>query len=655
MIEYKAKPEYFIVGTLEGLLLFKKENSDNYIVKIIKSFVENVRWFGIDENHNIWSEKDLFEPDTKLNEQINNKDVWISNYDNEENIWFCGQEIMGGLIKNNDTYEYNHTPFHRFKASLLQHLYAYNSDTILFCFPEQSYLYYPKIEKNYKPALPCLIRKVEFLNTDDSLNVIFGGTYNTENGYITKQTKDFIPEIEYNKNSLRFQFSAPVYEKPEELKFSYYLEGYEEHWREWNKISFKEYTNLKEGKYIFHIKAKNIYELETEEAIYEFVILCPWYRTILSYIAYFIIAVLFIALLIKLFTIRLEKQKNKLEKTVLERTSEIRQQKEEILVQNENLLQQKEEIQTQKEEISVQADNLKEANVEILSQNEKIELAYNNIKNLSKIGRKIISNLNLQEIFNIAYDNTITILELNTFAIGIYNDKINVINFIGTIINSENQEFYSQKLSDDLLSNKCFNEQVEFIDAQIKTKNIKISAELNYKQGSFILLPLKVKDKKIGVIYIQNNKHEYYTDYHLNMLRNISNYISIAIDNADTYRIIKNQHTQIQSSVRYAKTIQTAILPLNEKIKQNLDCFIIYRPKDIVSGDFYWYAEIKSEKNEEFKKSNELNTDRILHSSFFILHSSFFTLNSSLFCSGRLHWSRDTRSFHEYDRKLITF
>ena len=53
---------------------------------------------------------------------------------------------------------------------------------------------------------------------------------------------------------------------------------------------------------------------------------------------------------------------------------------------------------------------------------------------------------------------------------------------------------------------------------------------------------------------------------------------------------IKNKH--ITDSIRYAKRIQNAILPPDNYVKQLLPkSFILYRPKDIVSGDFYWMTK----------------------------------------------------------------
>jgi CheY-like chemotaxis protein len=55
---------------------------------------------------------------------------------------------------------------------------------------------------------------------------------------------------------------------------------------------------------------------------------------------------------------------------------------------------------------------------------------------------------------------------------------------------------------------------------------------------------------------------------------------------------IKNEN--INSSIRYAKTIQSALLPDIETIKNDFrDFFLLYKPRSIVSGDFYWYHKIK--------------------------------------------------------------
>jgi serine phosphatase RsbU (regulator of sigma subunit)/HAMP domain-containing protein len=55
---------------------------------------------------------------------------------------------------------------------------------------------------------------------------------------------------------------------------------------------------------------------------------------------------------------------------------------------------------------------------------------------------------------------------------------------------------------------------------------------------------------------------------------------------------IEQYFVQVTDSIKYAKKIQEAILPPESYVKKLLpESFILYRPKDIVSGDFYWLGE----------------------------------------------------------------
>ena len=65
------------------------------------------------------------------------------------------------------------------------------------------------------------------------------------------------------------------------------------------------------------------------------------------------------------------------------------------------------------------------------------------------------------------------------------------------------------------------------------------------------------------------------------------------IELAHTELEVKNK--EITDSIQYAKRIQSAILPSEKVVKEYLrDSFILYKPKDIVAGDFYWLETIKT-------------------------------------------------------------
>lgn len=60
---------------------------------------------------------------------------------------------------------------------------------------------------------------------------------------------------------------------------------------------------------------------------------------------------------------------------------------------------------------------------------------------------------------------------------------------------------------------------------------------------------------------------------------------------------IEKQNRDIIGSIRYAQRIQSAMLPTNTYIKNMLpQSFVMFIPRDIVSGDFYWAAEVNGKK-----------------------------------------------------------
>jgi len=56
--------------------------------------------------------------------------------------------------------------------------------------------------------------------------------------------------------------------------------------------------------------------------------------------------------------------------------------------------------------------------------------------------------------------------------------------------------------------------------------------------------------------------------------------------------ILEEAHKEITDSIKYAKRLQDAILPPLELVKEILpQSFILFQPKDVVSGDFYWFEK----------------------------------------------------------------
>jgi serine phosphatase RsbU (regulator of sigma subunit) len=70
-------------------------------------------------------------------------------------------------------------------------------------------------------------------------------------------------------------------------------------------------------------------------------------------------------------------------------------------------------------------------------------------------------------------------------------------------------------------------------------------------------------------------------------------------------KILEHQKKEIMDSINYAKRIQQALLPDLGLVKHSLpNSFILYIPKDIVSGDFYFFSNLTSNSTSEKELSN---------------------------------------------------
>jgi signal transduction histidine kinase len=211
--------------------------------------------------------------------------------------------------------------------------------------PEGLYRYDGGLERSAFARFAPLIRKV--VAQPDS--VLFGGAFpgaDTTAGLMIGhvQGKEKVVKLPYSMNSLTFYCSAPFYEDEGEVRFSFFLKGYDTNWSAYTHERKREYTLLPPGKYSFQVKALTPYDQSTSIVAFDFVIRPPWYFTYWAFIGYGLALGLLIYGLIKLNTRRLKLQNENLEKLVFERTAEIWEQNKEIVKKTVALKRQKEEI-----------------------------------------------------------------------------------------------------------------------------------------------------------------------------------------------------------------------------------------------------------------------------------------------------------------------
>ncbi|MEZ5195222.1 MAG: triple tyrosine motif-containing protein [Bacteroidales bacterium] len=319
-----------IAGTYSGLLLFQREGNRWYESKKIKGFNESSRLLEADEDGSIWmshgfkgvfhiylnedldsatrvdfyNSSDGFENEiginvTRLRNKIYfsaddglyeynraadnfEKSTFINDYEFEHisklredengNIWYFANKESGVLRKQEDGgYTNINLPFKQIKGNFIggfEFVYPVDEENVLFGASHGFIHYNPNQFKNYQLPFSTYINKVSIYNPD---SIIYSGH--------KPKSDNFIPGIDFRNNALHFTFSANDYENPGRTEFSTFLEGYETVWTSWEIRHSREFTNLYEGDYTFHVKARNIYGVETETVHYQFTINPPWKRT----------------------------------------------------------------------------------------------------------------------------------------------------------------------------------------------------------------------------------------------------------------------------------------------------------------------------------------------------------------------------------------
>ncbi len=141
-----------------------------------------------------------------------------------------------------------------------------------------------EVNKSYAASFPALLRRVMAI---DSNRLLYGGATSVD----AEPGAHLIPDLPYENNALRFEFSLPSYNDVTANEFQYWLEGKDPGWSKWTTETSKNYTNLREGTYKFHVRGRNAQGSVSPASVYTFSVLPPWYRSVWAYALYFLIFV----------------------------------------------------------------------------------------------------------------------------------------------------------------------------------------------------------------------------------------------------------------------------------------------------------------------------------------------------------------------------
>ncbi|MFD1604616.1 triple tyrosine motif-containing protein [Flavobacterium artemisiae] len=345
--------------------------------------------------------------------------------DNQDNIWYVSGENTGRIIEKKDyNFQKEELPFRK-----LRYLYIPGFENIqttadgnVFFGTQEGLIHYSAVKnKKYQRKYKAVISEVKCIFPKDSL--LFSSRYDVlpnKNGSHDKLSA----VLAYSNNALHFSFSSLFFDDAEATQYEYWLEGFEPTWSDYSLQTEKEYTNLPEKEYIFHVRAKNIYDVVSEEAVFRFEVLPPWYRTIWAYIMYFALYSVVIYLIIRYQKLVAGRQREQLienqEIELLRSRAELNEQKLTFEQENMNIMRENLEatINLKNAKVASSTVNLIHLNEillsikELIGQIDKKNEPNVNFSLLTKINKIIDHELQgdkqwneFEEIFNQLHDN----------------------------------------------------------------------------------------------------------------------------------------------------------------------------------------------------------------------------------------------------------
>ena len=364
--------------------------------------------------------------------------------------------------------------------------------------------------------------------------------------------------IKPGSNRISIAYTAFYYKNPENLRFRYKLSPFDTDWVYAGSSRYSLYTNIPPGSYSFRVQV-SLREDEWPAHYSEISIDVEkwWWQTLWFQIGFAFAIALLLFSFVKYRTIAVRRQKIELERIVKERTAQIEQQNIELENQSEEL-----------EKLSIVARHTNNA-VLIASPNGDVQW--------------------VNESFTRIYGYT-----LEEFI----RDK------------GSNLARISSDPSICYIIEKCINEKVPTsYSLQVTTKdNLPLWIQTNLtpiKDSNGEVREIVAIDTDISELKQVESEMIAMNDEIISQTESIMKQNEAIQAQRDELEQVNNlliKHTQnIEASIWYAHTIQKAILPAKKNIDQFFSSFIVFKPRDIVSGDFYWFTQLPSKPDKHWR------------------------------------------------------
>lgn len=231
------------------------------------------------------------------------------------------------------------------------------------------------------------------------------------------------------------------------------------------------------------------------------------------------------------------------------------------------------------------------------------------LKTISEIALQINASLNISSVMDLIYQNISKEMSISFFFISSYSESEDTIKIEYCVKNGQvvQEEFNTKSNNPNSLTAFTIKSKEEVIISDLSLdypKYLSGKPQLHGKEDlwceSVLMFPLIIQNKIIGLFSVQSENKYSYTIENVALLRLLGPFIGIALNNANLFsslsaknKIIEEKNKDITDSIRYAKHLQNGILPSQDFINDHIpNNFVLYKPKDIVAGDFYFSEQV---------------------------------------------------------------
>ncbi|MDT8717812.1 GGDEF domain-containing protein [Clostridium sp. 19966] len=191
-------------------------------------------------------------------------------------------------------------------------------------------------------------------------------------------------------------------------------------------------------------------------------------------------------------------------------------------------------LEIEKKKLVVESEHIKKRSESLLK-------TINNVSTINRLVRRITSTQDLKSIIKILCSNLQSLLKVNSLSLILYNKNTNELSYEYCIENGK--AVYPNNIPLDgkasissysLINNKfiIINDMTSEYHNYVDDSKYILDNTHNLWLNSAIYAPMVLSNVPIGVLSVQSEKMEYFTDLHVEILKVIASYGAIAINNA---------------------------------------------------------------------------------------------------------------------------